>query len=703
MSSPKPPPIRLRAEKRKAHAQSASLKAKAKSPARAAQSRQNKATKARRAWWRPRRLRLWPQSLILRLLLWPLWLVWWLSTRLALIGLLILGAATAYYYAGLPDARVLMDDRIRNSITMLDRHSEVFAWRGDQFGGLVTAETVSPHLRNAVIATEDKRFYRHLGVSPRGILGAIRTNMREGRSPLDGHGGSTITQQVAKRVFFDDISGMARKIREVPMSLAMELRYSKDEILTIYLNRAYLGAGSYGFEAASQRYFSKSAREVTPAEAAMLAGLLKAPSTFAPTRNLGRAQDRANLIISLMQDQGYLSASEAAEAQNNPATLSEQAKAQSGGFFADWIMEAAPDFLIRDAREDIIIQTTFDPSLQAKAEAALEEVLSAKLREGSNVQAAVIVMSADGAVRAMVGGRQSGIAGQFNRATQALRQTGSLFKPFVFAAALEAEYSPLSIVEDAPLTINVPGSGPWSPKNYSRNYRGPITFTDALVHSVNTATVRVSELVGRQRVRAIATDFGVRQEIDTGPALALGTSESTLLDMTGAYAGFLNGGVKARPYGLVELRLQGEDAPLMGKTGGSGHRVINEKAAEELIYMMHQVVERGTGARAKIANWEVAGKTGTTQAARDAWFIGFTSDYVAGVWMGYDDNSPMSGVTGGGLPAEIWARVMEKAHAGLTPQPLPMRAPYVAQTPTPQQPAGSADDIEAAILRDLMN
>jgi 1A family penicillin-binding protein len=602
--------------------------------------------------------------------------VWWVTLRASVVGALVLGAGVAYYYKDLPQATALMDDRERGSVTMMDRYGDVFAWRGDQFGGLVLATTVSPHLKNAVVATEDKRFYRHFGISPRGILSAMRINMRAGRSPFSGNGGSTITQQVAKRVYFSDLRSIERKIKEVPMSIAMEIKYTKDEILSIYLNRAYLGAGSYGFEAASQRYFAKSARNVSVSEAAMLAGLLKAPSKYAPTRHMGRAQDRANLIVELMNDQGYLTRGEALKAKNNPAKLSAVAEKRAGGYFADWIMESGPDFIIKDTTEDIVIRTTFDERVQKAAEQGLDYIFENKVKAGSKAQAAIVVMSRDGAVRAIVGGRNLGIAGGFNRATQALRQTGSSFKPFVYATALENGFHYDSIVIDEPYTINVPGSGPYTPKNYTRKFSGPITFTEALTGSVNVAAVKISESIGREKVRGLVRDFGIENKIAKGPALALGASEATLLEMTGAYAGILNLGVSAKPYGVMSLTIQGDTTPLMGKSSnGSGKRVISEKAAAELIYMMYKVVEEGTGRRARIEGREVAGKTGTTQGARDAWFIGFTADYVTGIWMGNDNNAKLTGVTGGGLPADIWRETMTRVHAGIPPKPLPMMHP----------------------------
>jgi 1A family penicillin-binding protein len=627
-------------------------------------------------------------------ILWFFWrIIWGVGWRIGMVVGIILAVAVGYYAVQLPPVSDLVDGRARGSVTLLDRYGEVFAWRGEQFGGMITADQVSPFLHDAVVATEDRRFYWHPGIDPQGVASAIRINLSEGRGPLEGHGGSTITQQTAKLLClgrpFDPTAWESeaayeadcrrttlwRKVQEAVYAMAMEVRYTKGEILTIYLNRAYLGAGTRGFEAAAQRYFGKSANEVTAAEAAMLAGLLKAPTTFAPTNNLARSQDRANLVIGLMEDQGYLSAADAAAARENPARLSSAAASQAGGFFADWVMDSGPEFFTRDTTEDVVIRTTLDQRLQSAAEEAMISVFETQVREGSTAQAAIVVMSADGAVRAMVGGRNIRDVGAFNRATQALRQTGSAFKPFIYAAALDLGYGPLDIIDDSPLTINIPGSGPWSPQNYDEEYKGPITLTQALAESRNIPAVVLSEQVGRESVRSIAAAFGIESDMAAGPALALGVSESTLLEMTGAYAGILNGGSAVTPYGLVELRLQGEGEPLMGSGGGIGERVILELAAQELAWMMYQTVESGTGQRARIDGWEIAGKTGTTQAARDAWFIGFSGDYVTGVWMGYDDNTPLSGVTGGGLPADIWRETMVRVLNGMTPSPLPMVPP----------------------------
>lgn len=669
-------------------------------------------------------------ALLTGLFSWIFRLTFRIFIRGTAVVLLLLAGGIGYFYLALPPVEELLDGRARGSVTLLDRDAKVFAWRGEQFGGHISSETVSNHLRNAVVATEDKRFYRHLGISPRGVASAVRINLREGRGPLSGHGGSTITQQSAKllcigvpydpkkweseKAYESDCrrGSLSRKIKEAVFAMAMEFKYSKNEILTIYLNRAYLGAGSRGFEAASQRYFGKSAANTGPAEAAMLAGLLTAPSRYAPTANLQRSQNRANVIVGLMEDQGYLTTKQANTARTNPAQLSVAAQARAGGYFADWVMDSGPTFLTRETTEDVIIRTTFDQHIQNAAEQALQTVFETKVRKGSTAQAAIVVMSADGAVRAMVGGRKfRGVAGQFNRAIQANRQTGSAFKPFVYATALELGYTYADTIIDEPLTINIPGSGPWSPANYDRKFHGAVTLTDALKNSFNIPAVKISESVGRENVRKIASDFGIQSDLALGPALALGASESTLIEMTGAYAGILNGGSSVTPYGLVELRLQGEDTVLMGQDGGMGERVISPDASRQLIYMMSEVVNGGTGARARLPGREAAAKTGTTQAARDAWFLGFTADYVTGVWMGYDDNTPLTGVTGGGLPADIWREAMLRIHEGMPANPLPMirpeqrPRPIIAQENKPRNSRRNgniAESVLMEVLRDIL-
>lgn len=352
--------------------------------------------------------------------------VWAVSWRMGVVGGIFLAGAVAYHYSKLPEYQALLDGRHQGSVTLLDREGKTFAWRGDQFGGVVTADTVSPHLKNAIVATEDKRFYRHFGISPRGIASAVRINLSEGRGPLSGHGGSTITQQTAKLmclgVQYDPTvweseaayesdcrqSSLWRKAKEAIFAMAMEAKYTKNEVLSIYMNRAYMGGGAHGVEAASQRYFGKSANQVNPPEAAMLAGLLTAPSTLAPTNNIERSRNRAATVLRLMEEQGYLSEQERQMAAANPAELSEAAAARAGGYFADWIMDTVPSFLGDQTTEDVVIRTTLDQRLQQAAEDAVTFVFENKVREGSKAQAAVVVMSADGAVRAMVGGAKCG-------------------------------------------------------------------------------------------------------------------------------------------------------------------------------------------------------------------------------------------------------------------------------------------------------
>jgi 1A family penicillin-binding protein len=721
---------RLVADKRYSAAKPAAGKRKAakpaakkKAPARKPATRKPAARKTTRRRTRRTKRKFNPiVGFFLGIFGWLMRIMWRIGWRVAAVVGVMVGAGVMYYYSSLPPVEQLVDGRVRGSVILLDRDNRRFASRGDLFGGIVTANTVSPHLKNAVVATEDKRFYGHFGLSPRGVASAIKINLAAGRGPLSGNGGSTLTQQTAKllclgkpydpkawdteKAYEDDCrqGSLWRKIKEAVYALALETKYSKDDILTIYLNRAFLGAGARGFEAAAQRYFGKSASDVNPAEAAMLAGLLKAPTRYAPTNNLQRSQDRALTVLKLMEEQGYLTSAQAAQARENPAALSQAAQARAGGYFADWVMSSGPSFFTKDTTEDVIIRTTLDPRIQRAAEDALSYIFENKVSAGSKAQVAIVVMSADGAVRAMVGGRQTKVSGAFNRATQALRQTGSTFKPFVYAAALDLGYSPNDYVMDGPLTINIPGSGPWTPKNYGGKYYGRVTLTEALMRSLNTATVRISESVGRDAVRAVATGFGIREDLAAGPALALGASESTLIEMTGAYAGILNGGRSVTPYGLVELRLQGDSEPVMKQEGGYGERVISELAAGGLTYMMNQVVEQGTGRRARIDGWQLAGKTGTTQKARDAWFIGFSADYVTGIWMGYDDNTPLKGVTGGGLPASIWHETMVRVLDGIEPKPLPMIIPA---PPTPvesvlQPQSTGRDDVAERLLRDVL-
>ena len=523
-------------------------------------------------------------------------IIWGLTWRTSLIIFLGITSAVSYYYLNMKEFDSLLDERARGSVTLEDYKGEVFAWRGDNFSKNLTAKNISPHLKNAILATEDRGFYSHFGISPRGIGSAVFINLKEGRGPLSGHGGSTITQQTAKLVCLGKPFSQAvwnsekdyeascrtstiwRKIKEALYALSLEFKFSKDEILTIYINRVFLGAGTRGFEAAAQRYFGKSAKIVNPSEAAMLAGLLKAPTRYAPTNNLKRSQERANLIIGLMENQNFLSKAEAKFARENPATLSKFAKAKAGGYFADWVMASLPEYLTYETTEDVVIKTTFDPLVQKAAAEAVRSVFRDQVDQNSKAQAAIVIMSPNGAVRAMVGGRDLKGTGLFNRATQALRQTGSLFKPFVYAAAFENGFSPNDLVNDEQISIDLPGSGPWTPKNYSNTFSGEVTLSKAFSESLNIPAIKISESIGREYVSELAKRFGLFSNPSNGPAIALGTSEATLIDLVGAYATILNSGYKVEPFGWETLELKkNKREPLMDKSEVIDKQIISSE------------------------------------------------------------------------------------------------------------------------------
>ncbi len=569
----------------------------------------------------------------------------------------------------IPEISELLDGRDSGSVEIKDLNGITFASRGRQFSNDLTPSNIPELIHDSIIAVEDKRFYSHFGISPRGILSAIRINLQEGRSPFKGHGGSTITQQVSKLICLGKTENineadcrrqtLGRKIIEVPFSFALELKFSKKELLSIYINRVYLGGGANGFEAAAYRYFRKKSHDLNLSEAAMLAGLLTAPSRYSPVNRMDLARERTSIVLNLMKEQGYISEMRQLNAKSNPANLHPQAQKKVGEDYANWIIRNAPDILSNDTTEDIIINTTFNPEIQNLAETAYKKIFSTRLKPDSKAQIAIVVMKKDGSVSAIVGGRElNDSKNYFNRATQAKRQPGSAFKPFVYATALNLGYSPYSVANDRRLSVKVPGFKEYSPKNYNDKYVGPTTLLNALSNSINTIAVELGNSIGYDRIKSTAEEFGIESKISLNPSMSLGTSEVSLIELTGAYAGFLNGGVRTEPFGLTELYLKEDSFPLIMQTESLGQRVINEGASQTLVYMLNQVIEKGTGSRAKVQNWGLAGKTGTTQSARDAWFIGFSSEYIVGVWMGKDDNSPLEGVTGGTLPAEIWKDIM---------------------------------------------
>lgn len=593
----------------------------------------------------------------------------WLLFRLFLIGCFVFSFLVLYFYLIIPEISELLDGRDRGSVEITDLNGVNFASRGRQFSNDLTPQNIPKLIHDSIIAVEDKRFYSHLGISPRGILSAIRINLQEGRSPFKGHGGSTITQQVSKLICLgkteikNDLEcrrqTLGRKIIEIPFSFALELKFTKKEILSIYVNRVYLGGGANGFEAAAYRYFRKKSHNLNLSEAAMLSGLLTAPSKFSPVNSIDLARDRGSIVLRLMREQGYISESEYIEANSQPANLHPQAQKKIGEDFANWIIRNAPDILSNDTTEDIVINTTFDPKIQIVVERAYKNILSDRLKADSKAQIAIVVMEKNGAVRAIVGGRElKESKNYFNRATQAKRQPGSAFKPFVYATALDLGYSPFSIANDRRLSVKVPGFKEYSPKNYNDKYIGSTTLINALSNSINTIAVELGNSIGYGRIKDTAKNFGIGSEISLNPSMSLGTSEVSLIELTSAYAGILNKGISIKPFGLKELSLKGDGFPIIEHKAYLGNRVISEGASEALIYMLSKVIEEGTGIRAKIKDWGLAGKTGTTQNARDAWFLGFSSKYVVGVWMGKDDNTPLEGVTGGTLPAEIWRSIM---------------------------------------------
>ena len=597
----------------------------------------------------------------------------WLLVNVAVIVSVILLIAVVNYVNKLPPIEELLDDRKRGSVTLLDRNNEVFAWRGNQFGGILKSNVLNPVLHDAIISVEDRTFYSHYGVSLRGILGAIRINLREGRGPFSGHGGSTITQQVAKILCLlqGDIntqkhcrrSTISRKLLEIPFALALEYAYSKKDILSIYINRVYLGSGAYGFEAASERYFNKSSSELSIGEAALLAGLLKAPTRYSPINNKDLSQSRALTVLKIMRDQKQISVTDFEKAVKSLPIIQENNINEIGSYYADWVMQDAPQEITTQSKEDIIIRTYFDPKIQKAVDNTILSFLETEIMSDSKAQIAIVVMSADGHVRAMSGGRPSEkIPGQFNRAYQAKRQPGSAFKPFVYGAALDIGISPNTILTDEPVTIMFGENNykEYSPKNYDNKYLGPVTIEEAFSKSLNTVAVKVGTQIGINRVKTLARELGIETFIPSEPSIALGSSEVNLLELTTAYAGILNNGTKVYAKGWRDLSVKKSNEIIIKEGSEQGFRVFSKLAAQTLKYLMFSSVETGTGKNASVKNWQIAGKTGTSQSFRDAWFVGFSTNYVIGVWMGNDDNRPLKNVSGGGLPAKIFSKIMTK-------------------------------------------
>ena len=540
------------------------------------------------------------------------------------------------------------------TIQIVGIDGSVLATRGEQPGTNVALKDLPPHLPNAFIAIEDRRFYSHVGVDPTGIARAIVTNiMHRGVS----QGGSTLTQQLAKNLFLTQDRTVMRKLQEFELAIWLERKYSKAEILELYLNRVYFGSGAYGIEAAAQKYFGKSARSVTIAEAAMLAGLVKSPSRLAPNRNPEGAEARAQIVLAAMADSKFITDKQAQASIGAPSIVVKPIGAGTINYVADWIAEVLDD-LVGQIDQNIVVETTIDPKLQSVAEAAIIDELAAKSVKFNVTQGALVAMTPDGSVRAMVGGRNYAES-QFNRAVTAKRQPGSAFKPFVYLTAIERGLTPDTVRQDAP--INVKG---WRPENYTHEYFGNVTLTQALAMSLNTVAVRLGLEVGAPNVVRTAHRLGISSKLEANASIALGTSEVSLTELVGAYVPFANGGRSASPHVVTKIRTPAGKI-LYQRAVEPPAQVIDPQAASMMNTMMQETLLTGTARKAEIPRWMAAGKTGTSQDFRDAWFIGYTANLVTGVWLGNDDNSPTKKATGGGLPVDVWTRFMRIAHQGV--------------------------------------
>ena len=601
-----------------------------------------------------RNLRIWAGSLA-----WPSdWrrqLRWPAIVFGSLAGLTVLGAALLFLVMSavapaIPNADLYALNRPQ-ALTFTDEKGNVLGVRGAIVGDRLTLSEMPPYLPAAFLAMEDRKFYRHRGVDPRGLMRAAIADIKARRIV---QGGSTITQQVVKIVLLTPDRTFSRKLTEIGGALELERQLSKDQILELYLNRLYLGSGAYGVDGAARVYFGKSAREVTLPEAAMLAALTRAPTAFSPRRDLEAAQLRANQVLTAMVAMGALTAEQAIHARATPATVIDPTE----NLARDYYLDAAADEvkqMVPSATGDLIVATAMNPALQEAARVQIVNVLNRKATAAAHAtQAALVSMAPDGAVRALVGGKDYAESA-FNRVTKAHRQPGSAFKPFVYLAALEHGLNPATVRLDEPITIKN-----WSPDNYSEGHIGPVTLQDAFAQSINTVAVQLGQEVGLPNVVSVAHRLGIRSPLQPVASLTLGTSEVTPLELTSAYASFASMGNRVRPYTVVDVRssagaiLYRHDSPPMA-------RVFTEDEALAMNSLMYEVVQAGTGRAAAVPGHEVAGKTGTSAEYRDAWFVGYSPELVTGVWVGNDDFSPMTKITGGTLPAQIWSGFMRVA------------------------------------------
>ncbi len=585
--------------------------------------------------------------------------------KMLLYGAIFAALALGWFSIGLPDIEDLNKFTKAPSILVKAEDGQIVGSFGDIYGDYVPYSQLPASLIDAVIATEDRNFYHHFGIDPFGLLRATIANIRA-RHVVQG--GSTITQQVAKNVFLTPERSFSRKMREMLLAVKLERRFSKQDILSIYLNRVYLGAGSYGVDAAARRYFGTSARELTLSESAILAGLLKAPSRFAPTANPELSRQRADQVLVNMEDAGFLTKkqSDRARVELARAMSGRQKNSQSAMYFADWIADQLPEF-IGNVQDDLVVTTTLNVELQSLGEKAIAGVMDKDGEKLDARQAALVAMTPDGAVRAMIGGRNYGES-QYNRAVQAQRQPGSSFKLFVYLAGLESGLTPSTLVVDQPISVPIVG-GTWQPKNYTGKYLGELTLKEAVTQSINTVAVQVALRAGLDNVITMAHRLGISSEIEAVPSIALGSTEVNLLELTAAYAHLAARGAIVNPYGILKIETSRGDL-VYERRGGISGGVLSAGIVGQMNEMLMSVVENGTG-RAALIGRPVAGKTGTTSDYRDAWFIGFTPDLVTGTWVGNDDNTPMKKVTGGMLPARIWHDFMQPALAGVPVRDIP--------------------------------
>ncbi len=559
---------------------------------------------------------------------------------------LIAGGTVIWAFLNLPETESIQITR-QPSITFLDREGRILASFGDIYGQSIRFEQLPKNLVNAVIVTEDRKFFEHIGIDFKGIARALVVNFKAGRIV---QGGSTITQQLAKNLFLTPERSITRKIHEAILSLWLEFRFSKEQIFSIYLNRVYLGSGTYGVQAASEKYFNKKVEDLNLYECALIASLLKAPSKYNPISNSKLSEERTKKVLSNMALNGKIEVKEYESIKKVSTFQNISEPPKSSRYFVDWLLPRVRSYL-GEINEDLIVRTTLDIELQRKAEESLSDVSE---NFPSANQSAIVVLDLNGGVLAMVGGRDYGDS-QFNRVTQAQRQPGSAFKLFVYLAALEKGMRPEEIIEDSEVSID-----DWSPKNYKKEFLGEISVAEAFSKSINTVAVKISEKTGRENVIEKAKSLGIKSEILNSPSLALGTSEVNLLELTNAYNVIANGGNGVWSYGvrLIE-NLEGELLYL--RKGFGPGKVLEPNIIKDMTFLLTETIANGTGRKAKIDR-PIAGKTGTSQSLRDAWFVGFSSDMVTGVWFGNDNDSPMKKITGGNAPAILWKDFMLKAH-----------------------------------------